>query len=217
MKTFTQTIKWPSALFAHGIALRGTESHWDSVEAHYQNERQHDVKRAREEAEVNIRRQLEEEHREAALKIQGLIQSFQDAIPNAFKEMEQALAHMACTLTRKLVADVPVDAERMHAVISQALKELEKDAEVSIVIHPEDLELLKEESGQDSAASFNKEGKMKFESDAHLTRGGCYIKTPFGDFDATMESKWERIESLFHKQSEIQGFLKKTPPERKAS
>ena len=56
--------------------------------------------------------------------------------------MEEALAHMACTLTRKLMANIPVDAERIKAVVSEAIGELERDAALQIRIHPDDLSLL---------------------------------------------------------------------------
>lgn len=217
MKPFTQSIEWKGSGIVKKIAIQKTEDHWDSIEAHYKNQAQQDSNRIRQESEEKIRKQLKQEHQEKALQVHGLIQSFQEAIPGAFQEMEQALSHMACTLTRKLIADVPVDAERMHAVISQALKELENDSNVLIKIHPEDLKLITNESGKDPATCFSKEGQLKFETDEHLTRGGCYIKTPFGDIDATLETKWDRIESLFHKQTEDAGLFQKRGTERKAS
>ncbi len=217
MKPHTESIEWTGANIPNQITILQTEDHWESVVAHFRNERDHDCKRVSEETEKNIRRKLTEEHREKALQVQSLISAFEEAIPSAFQEMEQALTHMACTLTRKLIADVPVDAERMHAVISQALNELENESEISIMIHPDDLALLKEESGENFAATFSKEGKLDFKTDPHLTRGGCYITTPFGDFDATVETKWERIESLFQKQMESHGLFKRNQSERKVS
>lgn len=217
MKPFIQTINWEGTNPLKEVVIQKKEDHWESIEAHFKNEHQQESLRVRQEAETNIRKQLEKEHQEKALQVHSIIQSFQEAIPAAFQEMEQALSHMACTLTRKLIADVPVDAERMHAVISQALKELENDSDVSIMIHPDDLDLITNESGQDPSEAFTQEGNLKFEPVSHLTRGGCYIKTPFGDFDATMETKWERIESLFHKQTEDSGLFKKHTTERKAS
>ena len=67
------------------------ESHWDSIRQHFDSERTLDDQRGRREAEIEIRRQLETEHRDTALKVQHLIQSFEEAIPAAFMEMEQGL------------------------------------------------------------------------------------------------------------------------------
>ena len=202
MSVFTHTIEWPGHLTASEVALVGTESHWDSIQRHFESERTQVYSRGRQEAATEVRRQLEAEHQETALKVQNLIRSFEEAIPAAFQEMEQALSHMACAMTRKLLADVPVDAERMRAVVAQALGELSKDAELEIRMHPADMELLQNESGGDASVMFSHEGHIELVPDARLTRGGCYIKTPFGDFDATLESKWERIESLFRNQKE---------------
>jgi flagellar assembly protein FliH len=191
------------------VVIERTEDHWESIEKHFANERMQVSSRIRKEAENDIRKLLEEEHQERARKVHALIKSFEEAIPSAFKEMEQALPHMACTLTKKMIAEVPIDTDRMQAVISQAMKELDTDSEISISIHPADLELLRDESGEDPSLRFTNSGKLKFKLDTNLTRGGCYIRTPFGDFDATMETKWKRIESLFQKQAEDAELLNK--------
>ncbi|MBT3596524.1 MAG: hypothetical protein HN505_11170 [Verrucomicrobia bacterium] len=209
MKIFTQTLDWTDSQIPVDVVIERTEDHWESIEKHFANERMQVSSRIRKEAENDIRKLLEEEHQERARKVHALIKSFEEAIPSAFKEMEQALPHMACTLTKKMIAEVPIDTDRMQAVISQAMKELDTDSEISISIHPADLELLRDESGEDPSLRFTNSGKLKFELDTNLTRGGCYIRTPFGDFDATMETKWKRIESLFQKQAEDAELLNK--------
>lgn len=209
MKIFTQTLDWTDSQIPVDVVIGRTEDHWESIEKHFANERMQVTSRIRKEAENDIRKLLEEEHQERARKVHALIKSFEEAIPSAFKEMEQALPHMACTLTKKMIAEVPIDTDRMQAVISQAMKELDTDSEISISIHPADLELLRDESGEDPSLRFTNSGKLKFKLDTNLTRGGCYIRTPFGDFDATMETKWKRIESLFQKQAEDAELLNK--------
>ena len=209
MKIFTQTLDWTDSQIPVDVVIERTEDHWESIEKHFANERMQVSSRIRKEAENDIRKLLEEEHQERARKVHALIKSFEEAIPSAFKEMEQALPHMACTLTKKMIAEVPIDTDRMQAVISQAMKELDTDSEIFISIHPADLELLRDESGEDPSLRFTNSGKLKSELDTNLTRGGCYIRTPFGDFDATMETKWKRIESLFQKQAEDAELLNK--------
>ena len=209
MKIFTHTVDWTDSQIPVDVVIEKTEDHWESIEAHFANERTQVSSRVRKEAENEIRKLLEEEHQERARKVHALIKSFEEAIPSAFKEMEQALPHMACTLTKKMIAEVPIDTDRMQAVISQAMKELDTDSEISISIHPADLDLLRDESGEDPTQRFAHSGKLKFEMDTNITRGGCYIRTPFGDFDATMETKWKRIESLFSKQAQDAELLNK--------
>lgn len=212
MSAFTQTIEWSGDTSASEVVLAKTENHWDSIQKHFESERILDYERGRREATVEVRRLLEAEHRDTALKVKTLIHSFEDAIPVAFQEMEQALSHMACALTRKLIADVPFDADRMRAVVTQALKELSSDADMQVRMHPADMELLQAEAGGDPAALFPHEGTIEFVPDARLTRGGCYIKTPFGDFDATLESKWDRIESLVKDQKDQKPVAEITSP-----
>ena len=107
---------------------------------------------------------------------------------------------MACTLTKKLMANIPVDAERIRAVVSVAIGELEREVALQVRIHPEDLALLSEgTNGNNLAIQFDRGEHLRFTPDENLTRGGCYIKNPFGDFDATMESKWARVVAAFHR------------------
>ena len=202
MTPFSLTIEWPGGGRAGDVTLLKTERHWESIQGHLASERAHVYERGRREAMVEVRRALEAEHRDTALKVRSLIRSFEEAIPTAFQEMEQALSHMACAMTRKLVADVPFDEQRMRAVVSQALDELANDADLQVRLHPGDMKLLEHETGAEPSDLFQHDGKIEVVPDARITRGGCYIKTPFGDFDATMESKWGRIESLFQAQKD---------------
>jgi flagellar biosynthesis/type III secretory pathway protein FliH len=207
-------LECPGSFPLREVTLSMTESHWDSIKAHFKGQQERDFECNRRDLELEIRGQVEREHHESAMQIRDMIQSFQEAIPNAFLEMEQALSHMALTLTRKLVADIPLDAVRVRAVIAQALKELEKDVDTQIQLHPEDLALLGDALGENPAATFEHQAKIQFITDTSITRGGCYVKTPFGDFDSTVESKWEQIEALIEQQMKQTAQLKQETSER---
>ncbi|MGA0409003.1 MAG: FliH/SctL family protein, partial [Limisphaerales bacterium] len=75
-------------------------------------------------------------------QLRQVIRSLEEAIPLAYREMEEALAHIASTLTKKLMANLPIDAERMRAVVNEAIGELEKDTSLNIRLHPDDLACL---------------------------------------------------------------------------
>ena len=154
----------------------------------------------RKEARQEAKDSFEVEHRALFEQVNSVVQNLEEAIPKAFREMEEALTHIACTLTKKLMANIPVDAERIRAVVSEAIGELEREAALQVRIHPEDLALLSEGTqGNNPAIQFDRGEHLRFTPDENLTRGGCYIKTPFGDFDATMESKWARVVAAFHR------------------
>ena len=174
---------------------------WQNVDEHYRIRQAQAVEAATAAAIEKTNQKWEATHREVLNQLKQITQSLEEAIPQAYREMEEALAHMACTLTKKLMADLPVDAERMRAVVNEAIGELEKDTSLNIRLHPEDLALLVEESEGNPGNLFQRSDKIRFVTDETLTRGGCYIKTPFGDFDATMESKWARVVAAFNKKT----------------
>lgn len=182
------------------MSIRKDVPFWESIEAHYRSIREKAIADARKEARQEAKDSFEVEHRALFDQVNSLVQNLEEAIPKAFREMEEALTHMACTLTKKLMANIPVDAERIRAVVSEAIGELEREAALQVRIHPEDLALLSEGiQGNNPAIQFNRGDHLRFTPDENLTRGGCYIKTPFGDFDATMESKWARVVAAFQR------------------
>lgn len=182
------------------MSIRKDVPFWESIEAHYRSIREKAIEDVRKEAHQEARGSFEVEHRALFEQVNSVVQNLEEAIPKAFREMEEALTHMACTLTKKLMANIPVDAERIRAVVSEAIGELEREAALQVRIHPEDLALLSEGiQGNNPAIQFNRGDHLRFTPDENLTRGGCYIKTPFGDFDATMESKWARVVAAFQR------------------
>ena len=187
------------------MSIRKDVPFWESIEAHYRSIREKAIKDAREEARQEAKDSFDVEHRALFGQVNSLVQNLEEAIPKAFREMEEALTHMACTLTRKLMANIPVDAERIRAVVGEAIGELEREAALQVRIHPDDLALLREGAkGNNPATQFDRSENLRFIPDENLTRGGCYIKTPFGDFDATMESKWARVIEAFHRRPKPQ-------------
>ena len=75
-----------------------------------------------------------------------------------------------------------------------------------------DLALLSNGIEGNQAKQFDRSENLRFIPDENLTRGGCYIKTPFGDFDATMESKWARVIEAFHRRPKPQNHPPKNKP-----
>ena len=195
------------------MSIRKDVPFWESIEAHYRSIREKAIEVAREEARQEAKESFDVEHRALFGQVNNVVQNLEEAIPKAFREMEEALTHMACTLTKKLMANIPVDAERIRAVVGEAIGELEREAALQVRIHPDDLALLSEGTkGNNPAIQFDRSGNLRFIPDENLTRGGCYIKTPFGDFDATMESKWAQVIAAFHRRPKPQNHPPKNKP-----
>jgi flagellar assembly protein FliH len=55
-------------------------------------------------------------------------------------------------------------------------------------VHPEDLELVRLHLAEEL-----KEGNWRALADESVTRGGCRAETPYGDIDATLQTRWRRV------------------------
>ena len=212
MASIEQKIGFASGQIPEKMIVHKDIPFWESIESHYNSIRERDIIQAKEEAHHQAKAEFEKEHKELFVQITQLTQNLEESVPKAFREMEEALAHMACTLTRKLMANIPIDAERIKAVVSEAIGELERDAALQIRIHPEDLSLLSDGIEGTQAKQFDRSENLRFIPDENLTRGGCYIKTPFGDFDATMESKWARVIEAFNRRPKPQNPTQENIP-----
>ena len=91
---------------------------------------------------------------------------------------------------RICLAEITAGDHVIMAVIKAGLDHVVNGSEVVIYLSPEDHELVKE--GGDailSAAS----GRIRFEPDPEINRGGCRIKSGFGEVDATVETRRANI------------------------
>lgn len=55
-------------------------------------------------------------------------------------------------------------------------------------VHPDDLELVRLHLADEL-----KEGNWRVLADESITRGGCRAETPYGDIDATLQTRWRRV------------------------
>ena len=69
--------------------------------------------------------------------------------------------------------------------------------------NPQDIELIRLHLADEL-----KEGHWRVLADESLARGGCRAETPYGDIDATLQTRWRRVAASL----EPQHFLGRTGP-----
>jgi flagellar assembly protein FliH len=80
----------------------------------------------------------------------------------------------------------------VESAIREALDQIESGGEVNILLHPEDLELLRRLESP-LLASASEPNQPQFRAAAEVTRGGCLVRTRFGTVDARRETKFDLI------------------------
>ncbi len=107
------------------------------------------------------------------------------------REVHAQIPDIVIKLVKKVLGSYEIDAQNMHKLIQDALKEVSEDnAYVEVFISPQDWEILSlEDESWTSGYS-----RVSFFKDDQLKRGDCMLKSRFGLIDGRMEKKISKIE-----------------------
>ena len=148
--------------------------------------------RGRTDGEKALSELLVQQRQETRELFEGVLQSLRDAVPQVVREVEPALVTLALEIARKIVCDLPVSVGMIESAIHEALTQIEAGAEVNILLHPEDIELL-QRLNSPLLESASEPGHPRFQAAAEVTRGGCLVQTRFGTVDARRETKFDLL------------------------
>ena len=149
--------------------------------------------RGRIEGERRLSEQLIQQRAELMELQTGVLSSLQQSVPQVVRETERALVALALQAAQKLVAGLPISPEMMEGVIHEACAAVEDTADLSVLLHADDLALLERAN---SPVLLPKGGheRLHFQSSSQVTRGGCIVQTHFGMLDARRETKAGMLE-----------------------
>jgi len=143
--------------------------------------------RGRQQAEQGLAAQIVSQRTEMVQLQNGVLKSLNDAVSQVVRETERAVIELALAAAARLVAGLPLDAALVGAVVREALTQVEETASVHVLLHPEDLALL--QAGESGLAGEAGNGRLRLTSSPDVSRGGCVVRTHFGDIDARRETK----------------------------
>jgi len=149
--------------------------------------------RGRNEGDQACDQKLFQQRKELETLQNGILKSLQQILPQVLQEAEPALIQLALAAAQKLVAGLPVDIELVEAVVREALSQVEDTAEITDLLHPEDLALLHKHQSPLLTGPVAT-GPVRFGSSLTATRGGCVVQTRFGVIDARRETKLEQLQ-----------------------
>jgi flagellar assembly protein FliH len=105
------------------------------------------------------------------------------------------------------MGEIAENRELILNVVRQAVLDAQSDENVTVRISAEDyafIEQIKENLGKDLEAV----KRAKFEVSDQITDGGCIIETNYGDVDATVEQRVEKLwESLAGKLPKVKNQI----------
>ena len=111
-------------------------------------------------------------------------------------ELEQDAVQMALRLAEQILAGVlSVEPERVIDVARNALRHLTERRRVTLVVNPEDLELVSECVEQLQAELGGIE-HLDVQSDRRIGRGGAIVRTDAGEIDSGLDAQLGRAREI---------------------
>ncbi|MGC8744155.1 MAG: FliH/SctL family protein [Verrucomicrobiia bacterium] len=157
----------------------------------FQAEREREIyMRGRVEGERVLSEQLVQQRMQMQELQNGVFESLKRAIPGVAAQCEKMLIELAIEIARKLVSDMPIDANMVAASIREAMKQVGDTSEFTVYLNPSDLELLKQ---MNNAPDITERNGIKLVASGDVSRGGCIVHTRFGTIDNRRETKLKVI------------------------
>lgn len=110
--------------------------------------------------------------------------------------VERDAVELAVALAEKIVAGaLAVEPERVLDVVRGALRRLSERRRVTVLVHPDDLEVVRG-AVDGFAAELGGIEHCEVQSERRLTRGGAVVRTDEGQVDASIETQLARAREL---------------------
>lgn len=148
--------------------------------------------RGRRDAERALSEQLVQQRGEVLALQQGVLTALRQAAPDAARRGEQALVELTLAAMERILAGAPFSRAVIVAVVHEAVAHVEGATEITVLLHPEDLELLQRTNDGPGLAACAGE-HLRFRAAPQVTRGGCMLETNFGSLDARLEAKFDQL------------------------
>jgi flagellar assembly protein FliH len=110
--------------------------------------------------------------------------------------LERDAVELALALAEKVVAGaLTAEPERVLDVVRGALRRLAERRRVTVLVHPDDLELVRDAAGT-LASELGGIEHCEVQAERRLARGGAVVRTDEGQVDASVETQLVRAREL---------------------
>ena len=132
----------------------------------------------------------------AAGALEGAARAVHEDALEATARLEAHAVDLALLLAEKILgAAVKVDPALVLEAVRGALRGLLERERVTVLVHPDDLELVRGAMG-DLAGALGGIEHCVVEAERRVTRGGAVVRTPEGDVDARVDTKLQRAREV---------------------
>ncbi|WAI81912.1 MULTISPECIES: flagellar assembly protein FliH [Achromobacter] len=134
--------------------------------------------------------QAREQGAQEAQRLHALVQACAASVGALEEKMGQSLLTLALDIAQQVVrTTLSEQPEAVAAAVRDVLHiNPSTNGQMRLWANPDDIELIRLHLADEL-----KEGHWRVLADESIARGGCRAETPFGDIDATLQTRWRRV------------------------
>lgn len=188
MGSFSQSIVLPAPLHDARLVRYSIEEVLALL-----NERERlGFERGREAGERSLAQELLQQRADMHALQAGVLSQVRDSVRAMLDRCEDLMVELSGEIAIRVIGDSPVTRESIQHAVTDALRQVHDSTEFTVLLHPQDLELLGSASGLQGLPT-SEGDRARFAPDPSVARGGCIVRTAFGVLDSRREV---RIASL---------------------
>jgi flagellar assembly protein FliH len=128
-----------------------------------------------------------------------LLASFEEQITHARESIGQQVLAVALDMAHAMLKSaLEIEPKRVLPLVEQTLQSLPAlKSSALLYLHPQDLALLVTAQGEALVAV-----GWHLRADPHMLRGGCRVETPVNEIDASLPTRWARLQQALGQQDE---------------
>ncbi len=175
---------------AEGHAAGHAQGHAEGLAAGHAEGHEAGLAAGREAGYAEGLAQAREQGAEEARRLHALVQARAESVGSLEEKMGQSLLTLALDIAQQVVRTTL--AEQPDTVASAVREVLHINptagGQMRLWANPADIELIRLHLADEL-----KEGHWRVLADESIARGGVRAETPFGDIDATLQTRWRRV------------------------
>ena len=140
--------------------------------------------------------------------LESLIVSVENLKPDLISYNESHIVRLAYVMAKKIaMTEIQEKPELILNVVRQAIQGAQSDEAVTVRVSQADLDFI-DQSKEKLSKQFESLKRAKFEASDSVTQGGCVVETNYGDVDATVEQRVDKLwDSLSEKLPKVPGAV----------
>lgn len=121
------------------------------------------------------------------------------------KQFEKEVLELVFSIAQKIIyKKIEEDDKIIREVVLESMHSVTEKSQVTIKINPEDFDLV-ENMKPELFRTFKETKSILVTPDLSVGRGGCLLETPYGDIDASVEARLDKIHQCLHRAFLVKG------------